>query len=77
MDKKIFLLDRDVYNESQIKSLNLTENDLEKWVMENDYNDDNSIIKVDANGYDTADDALEGELPFINTDDYIIFTFNF
>jgi len=77
MDKKIFLLDRDVYNESQIKSLNLTEKDLEEWVMENDYNDDNSIIKVDANGYDTADDALQGELPFINTDDYIIFAFNF
>lgn len=77
MDKKIFLLDRDVYDESQIKSLNLAEKDLEKWVMENDYNDDNSIIKVDANGYDTADDALHGELPFINTDDYIIFTFNF
>ena len=77
MDKKIFLLDRDVYDEKQIKSLNLAEKDLEEWVMENDYNDDNSIIKVDANGYDTADDALRGELPFINTDDYIIFTFNF
>jgi len=77
MDKKIFLLDRDAYYESQIKSLNLTENDLEEWVMENDFNDDNSIIKVDANGYDTADDALHGELPFIDKDDYIIFTFNF
>lgn len=77
MDKKIFLLDRDVYDESHIKSLNLTEKDLEEWAMEDGYNDDDSIIKVDANGYDTADDALHGELPFINTDDYIILTFNF
>ena len=58
-DKKIFLLDKDVYTEEQVKSL--TEKDLEKWIAEEDYIDDYSIIKIDANSYKSVEDALLGE----------------
>lgn len=76
MDKKIFLLDKDVYSQ-QINVLNLTERVLEEWVMENDYNDDNSIIKIDANDYDSVEDALRNEFPFMDANDYFVFPFNF
>lgn len=58
-DKKIFLLDKDVYAEEQVKSL--TEKDLEKWIAEEDYLDDYSILKIDANSYKSVEDALLGE----------------
>ena len=58
-DKKIFLLDKDVYTEKQVKSL--TEKDLEEWVAEEDYEGDYSIMKIDANSYKSVEDALLGE----------------
>ena len=56
MDKKVFLLDKEHYTEEMVA--NLTEKDLEKWVAEEDYNDDYTIVKIDANGYDSAKEAF-------------------
>lgn len=75
MDKKIFLFDKEVYNECTIKTL--TEKDCEEWVAENDYEADNSILKIDANGYDTIGIALEAEVGFLDFDDFYIRAFGF
>lgn len=71
-DKKIFLLDKDVYTEEQVKSL--TEKDLEKWIAEEDYLDDYSILKIDANSYKSVEDALLGE-GILFPEDYYIHSF--
>ena len=75
MDKKVFLLDKSYYSETML--LNLTEKDLEKWVAEEDYNDDYTIVKIEANGYDTAEKAIINEMPFADMDDYYMFAFGF
>ena len=75
MDKKVFLLDKSYYSETML--LNLTEQDLEKWVAEEDYNDDYTIVKIEANGYDTAEKAIINEMPFADMDDYYMFAFGF
>lgn len=75
MDKKVFLLDKDHYTDNIVSGL--TEKDLEEWVAENDYEGDNSIIKIDANGYEDVNSAIEGEFSFIDKDDYYIFSFGF
>lgn len=75
MDKKVFLLDKSYYSETML--LNLTEKDLEEWVAEEDYNDDYTIVKIEANGYDTAEKAIINEMPFADMDDYYMFAFGF
>ena len=75
MDKKVFLLDKERYTEEMVA--NLTEKDLEKWVAEEDYNDDYTIVKIDANGYDSAKEAFVNEMPFADIDDYYMFAFGF
>jgi hypothetical protein len=75
MDKKVFLLDKERYTEEMVA--NLTEKDLEKWVAEEDYNDDYTIVKIDANGYDSAKEAFVNEMPFADIDDYYVFAFGF
>lgn len=77
MDKKVFLLDKSYYSETMLLNLNLTEKDLEKWVAEEDYNDDYTIVKIEANGYDTAEEAIINEMPFADIDDYYMVAFGF
>lgn len=75
MDKKIFLIDKTSYRRELVE--NLTEKDLEEWVAEEDYNDDYTIVKIDANGYDSVEDAFINEMPFADMDDYYVFAFGF
>ena len=75
MDKKVFLLDKERYSEETAKSL--SEKDLEEWVAEEDYNENYTIIKIDANGYDDVESAIVNELPFNDIDDYYIRSFGF
>ena len=75
MDKKIFLLDKASYNEEMVKDL--TEKDLEEWVAEEDYDGDCTILKIDANAYETAEEAIKNEFPFCNLSEYYVFTFGF
>ena len=75
MDKKVFLLDKSYYPQTMVD--NLTEKDLEKWVAEEDYNDDYTIVKIEANGYDTAEEAIKNEMPFADMDDYYMVAFGF
>ncbi len=75
MDKKVFLLDKSYYAETMVS--NLTEKDLEKWVAEEDYDDDYTIVKIEANGYDSAEEAIVNEMPFADMDDYYIVAFGF
>lgn len=75
MDKKVYLLDKSYYSETMVS--NLTEKDLEKWVAEEDYNDDYTIVKIEANGYDTAEEAIINEMPFADMDDYYMVAFGF
>lgn len=74
-DKSVFLLDKQYYRSVQVE--NLTEKDLEEWVAEEDYDDNDTIIKIDANGYDTPEAAIKGEFSFIDPEDYYIFSFGF
>lgn len=71
-DKKIFLLDKDTYTEKQANSL--TEKDLEKWVAEEDYENNYTIMKIDANGYKSVEDALLGE-GCLSPEDYYVRSF--
>ena len=75
MDKKIFLIDKSSYRRELVE--NLTEKDLEEWVAEEDYNDDYTIVKIDANGYDSVEEAFINEMPFADIDDYYVFVFGF
>lgn len=75
MDKKIYLLDKECYTTEMVN--NLTEKDLEEWVAEEDYNDNYTIVKIDANGYDSAEEAFANEMPFADIDDYYMFAFGF
>ena len=75
MDKKVFLLDKESYTEEMIG--NLTEKDLEEWVAEEDYNDNYTIVKIDANGYDSPEKAFINEMPFADIDDYYMLAFGF
>ena len=75
MDKKVFLLDKSYYSETMLN--NLTEKDLEEWVAEEDYNDNYTIVKIDANGYESAKEAFVNEMPFADIEDYYVVTFGF
>ena len=73
MGKKVFLIDKEVYNESEVRCF--TEDDLEHLVSnDNDYADSH-IIKVDANQYATPEEAIEGE--DFDNDSYYILAFGF
>ena len=76
-DKAIFLLDKEKYTEQVIQDL--TRKDLEKWVAEEDYDDDYTIIKIDASAYDSVSEAIEEEMGFISPCDvheiYYVFAF--
>jgi hypothetical protein len=74
MDKKVFLLDKECYKKEQVE--NLTERDLEKWVAEESYTEDFTIIKIDANNYSTPNDAISGE-GICAKDEYHIISFGF
>lgn len=75
MDKKVFLLDKECYTSQQVESL--TEKDLEEWVADEDYAQNYTIIKIDANSYSTADEAIKEEMPHIKNEDYHIVSFGF
>ena len=75
MDKKIFLLDKEQYNKEQVDGL--TEKELEEWVAEEDYDDHYSIIKIDANGYTSVDEAIDEEMSMLNKEDYYVRSFGF
>ena len=74
MDKKVFLLDKEVYDEDMVK--NLTEKDLEKWVAEESYTENFTIMKIDANDYPTPEEAIKGE-GILSPEEYYIRTFGF
>ena len=74
MDKKVFLLDKERYTEEQVK--NLTEKELEEWVAEEDYDENYSIIKIDANAYNSAEEAIEGEY-ILFPEEYHVISFGF
>ena len=74
MDKKVFLLQGN-YPKAILD--NLTEKDLEEWVAKEDYDDDYTIVKIDANEYDSAEEAFINEMPFADIDDYHMIAFGF
>lgn len=75
-DKKVFLLDKQHYRKEQVE--NLTEKDLEEWIAEEDYENNYTIIKIDANGYSTPELAIDGEGGgFYDIEDYYVFSFGF
>lgn len=75
MDKNIYLLDKEFYTKEMVA--NLTEKDLEKWVAEEDYNDNYTIVKIDANGYNDVNEAFVNEMPLADIEDYYVFAFGF
>jgi hypothetical protein len=74
-DKVIYLVDKDGYSEEDIKKLSRKE--LEDLCAEDNYFEDYSILKIDANAYNSVEEALEGE----GFDDYeetsILISFGF
>jgi len=73
MDKKVFLIDKEVYNEIDV--MRFTEDILENLVSnDNDYSDSH-IIKLDANKYATPGDAIDGE--GFDPDSYYVLAFGF
>ena len=75
MDKKIFLLDREYYSEGFVSTL--TEKDLESFVSKEDYEDNDTIIKIDANGYESVEAALDDALLIMPEEYYYIISFGF
>lgn len=75
MNKKVFLLDKSAYRKELVN--NLSEKDLEEWLAEEDYDDNYTIVKIDANGYDSAEEAFINEMPFADIEDYYMFAFGF
>lgn len=73
MDKKIFLLDKSVYKTRP----SVTESDLEKWIAEEDYEDNYSIIKIDANNMcQTITETINSAI-VCGVDEYFIFLFGY
>jgi len=75
MDKKVYLLDKSYYWVPP--TINLTEKDVENLIADVDYNDNKAIVKIDANGYDSAKDAIMNEMPSVDLADYYMFAFGF
>lgn len=73
MDKKIFLLDKSVYK----RRPSVTEKDLEKWIAEEDYEDNYSIIKIDVdNTRQTITETIKSAI-VCGVDEYFIFLFGY
>ena len=73
MDKKVFLLSKEVYSKKQAESM--TEEMLEAMVSKSDYDNDSTIIKIDANDAVSADEAICFNL--FDKDDYHVIAFGF
>jgi hypothetical protein len=73
MDKKVFLLSKEDYSKKQVESM--TEEMLEAMVSKPDYDNDSTIIKIDANNFGSADDAISFNL--FDKDDYHVIAFGF
>ena len=73
MDKKVFLIDKEMCNESDV--MRFTEYDLECIVSNDNNYSDSYIIKLDANKYDTPEDAIDGE--GFDSDSYYVLAFGF
>ena len=58
-DKVIYIIDKTTYSEEKVRRLSREE--LEELCSMDNYLDDNQILKVDANGYNSVKEALEGE----------------
>ena len=71
MDKKIFLLDKLVYK----KRPSVTESDLEKWIAEEDYENNYSIIKIDADNMSQTITETVKTTIVCGVDEYFIFLF--
>ena len=73
MDKKIFLVDKSVYKTRP----SVTEKDLEKWIAEEDYEDNYSIIKIDVdNTCQTITETIKSTI-VCGVDEYFIFLFGY
>lgn len=59
MDKRIFLLDKEKYTKEEAESL--SQEILEGIVSLESYDDDSTVMKVDANGYNSVEEALKEE----------------
>lgn len=59
MDKSIFLLDKEKYTKEEAESL--SQESLEEIVSLESYDDDSTVMKVDANGYNSVEEALKEE----------------
>jgi hypothetical protein len=78
MDKKVFLIDKSAYPKHII--FGLTEKDLEEWVMEEDYDDNYTILKLDGNAYQNARECVKNEFLMSYEDadkEYYIISFGF
>ena len=73
MDKKVFLIDKEMYNESEV--MRFTEYNLECIVSNDNNYSDSYIIKLDANKYDTPEDAIDGQ--GFDSDSYYVLAFGF
>lgn len=77
MDKAIYLIDKEFHTKDEL--VNVTQKDLEKWVAEESYNEDFTIVKIDGNGYDSVSQAIENEMPYLSIgdvhEDYWVFAF--
>ena len=72
MGKEVFLLDKSRYwLPNFLLDADLTEKEKENLVADED------VIKIDANGYDSAEDAIMNEMPSVDIDDYYVFAFGF
>lgn len=76
-DKKIFLLSKNCYDGEMVEIL--TEYELEKWVAQDSHENDPTILKIDANGYSSVEEALNAEVgnEFFSPSDYYILPFGF
>lgn len=81
MDKVIYLLNRGDYRKELVE--NLSQKDLEEWVTEEDYTENYTILKIDANHYSSVDEALSAEMGYVGNcvddflDDYYVLSFGF
>ena len=74
-DKKVFLLDKDYYTIEQVEKL--TEKDLEEILVEEEYEENYTIIKIDANSYSSKEEAIKSEFPYFDVEDYYSVSFGF
>jgi hypothetical protein len=58
-DKVIYIIDKTTYSEEKVRRL--SREVLEELCSMDNYLEDNQILKVDANGYNSVKEALEGE----------------